>query len=387
MDNSTPLGLFPLNEKGNAFVDVGQLPQATGMLPGRHVFTVTYHGDNSFRHSMSSGASVTISKGQAVFGMYTATPTVTAGTPIFLTIYAGGSSTVQPTGTVNLTDNGKALATIPLQQSGIQGAGFAQATETLNFGVGSHKLRLSYSGDANYVSALRSQIPFDITVKAPTGAAAKVTLQQSPTNPIIGESVNYIVTVRPVKPGGPTPTGTVNLLMNIGYSQALTLPSWTPIQLVNGNAKFVLPWNSIGRYFFVAEYSGDANYSQADSNTVLTAIHTGTPTLTLRAKPSGFPPNVETELTATIYGAPNNLNLVLPDGPVQFYDSVNGGPERPLGPVQFAIGGTGQFSICVLLTPLSPGTHVIRARYLPAQVGVLLDWGPAYSNSVTVRIP
>ncbi len=387
MDNSTALGLFPLNEKGNAFVDVGQLPQATGMLPGRHVYTVTYHGDNSFQRSMSSGASVTINKGQAIFGMYSATPTVTVGTPVFLTVYGGGSSIVQPTGSVNLTDNGKPLATLPLQQSGIQGAGFAQASETLNFGVGSHKLRLTYSGDANYVSSLRGQTTFDITVKAPTGAASRVTLHQSPIAPTIGESVNYVVTVRPVKPGGPTPTGTVNLLMNIGYSQALNLPNWTPIQLTNGNATFVLPWNSIGRYFFVAEYSGDANYSQADSNTVLTVIHTGTPRLTLTAAPSGLPPDVETELTATIYGAPNNLNLVLPDGPVQFYDSLNGGPERPLGPVQDAIGGTGQFSICVLLTRLSTGTHVIRARYLPAQVGVLLDWGPAYSNAVTVKIP
>jgi len=386
-DNTTSLGVFPLTDQGNAFIPVDQLPKLTGVLPGHHVFTASYRGDNSFRLSTSAGTSVGITKGQAIFGMYTATPTVTVGTPVFLTIYGGGSSIVQPTGTVDLTDNGQKLATLPLLQNGIQGAGFAQASETLNLGVGSHKLRMTYSGDENYGSGLRGQTTFDITVNHSTGAAAKVTLVQSPTAPTIGESVNYVVTVRPASAGGPVPTGTVNLLMNIGYSQALTLPNWTPLTLVNGNATFVLPWNSIGRYFFVAEYSGDANYSQADSRTILTVIRPGTPTLTLTAAPSGFPPNVQTELTATIYGAPNNLNLVLPDGPVQFYDSVDGGPERALGPVQDAIGGTGQFSICVLLTRLSTGTHVIRARYLPAQVGVLLDWGPAYSNSVTLTIP
>jgi hypothetical protein len=189
-----------------------------------------------------------------------------------------------------------------------------------------------------------------------------------------------------VKPGGPVPTGTVNLLMNIGYSQAINLPTWTPLKLVNGNATFVLPWYSIGRYLFVAEYSGNSKYSLSDSNTILTAIHTGTPTLTLTSARSGFPPDVRTALTATIYGAPNNLKLALPDGPVQFYDSKDGGPEKPLGPPQVAIGGTGQFSVCVLQRTLSSGTHRIRARYLPAEVGVLLDWGPAFSNVVTVNI-
>jgi hypothetical protein len=192
--------------------------------------------------------------------------------------------------------------------------------------------------------------------------------------------------VRPEK-AGPIPTGTVNLLMNVGESDSFNLPTFTPVPLLNGNATFTVPWNGRGRYLMVADYSGDAKYSPTQSNVVVTVVEPATPTVTLTATPSGLPPNAQTELTAIIVGAPNNPTLVLPDGVVQFFDSVDGGPEQRLGGWRDDIGGTGQFSICVYQVKLSSGTHVIRARYLGNQPGGLNDWGPADSNRVTVTIP
>lgn len=387
LEDATSIGLFPLNEKGTAFIQVDQLPRTTGVLPGNHVFKVVYQGDNSFKASTSTGVPITIAKGHTFFSMYAPEESTTVGTPVLLTIWGAGSSIVQPTGTVNLTDNGTALATLPLTMTGIQGSGFVQAVYTLNLPVGRHRIGLTYSGDSTYVSAIRSHPFYSLNVKAATGAAAKVTLHQSPAVVTVGQSVNYTVAVRPSTAGKPIPKGTVNLLMNVGESDSFTLPTFTPVPLVNGNATFTVPWNGRGRYLFVADYSGDAKYSPAESNMAVTVVLPATPTVTLAAAASGLEPNVQTELTATIVGAPNNPNLVLPDGIVQFFDSVDGGPEQRLGGWKDAIGGTGQFSICVFPVRLSSGTHVIRARYLGNQPGGLNDWGPADSNRVTVVIP
>jgi hypothetical protein len=268
----------------------------------------------------------------------------------------------------------------------MQGSGFPQAVETLNLPVGTHHIRLSYSGDSNFEPYLRNPPFYVLTVKPPSGAAAKVTLHQSPAVVTVGQSVSYTIAVRPEKPGA-IPTGTVNLLMNIGESNSFSLPTFSPVALVNGNATVVVPWNSRGRYLFVADYSGDAKYSPTQSNLVVTVVEPATPTVTLTATPSGFPPNMQTELTAIIVGAPNNPNVALPDGVVQFFDSVDGGPEQRLGGWRDDLGGTGQFSICVDQVKLSSGTHVIRARYLGNDPGGLNDWGPADSNRVTVTIP
>jgi hypothetical protein len=228
---------------------------------------------------------------------------------------------------------------------------------------------------------------YTLTVTRPTGAAANVTLHQSPGLVKIGESVSYVVSVLPAKAGDPMPTGTVNLLMDIAYSDGFSFPPIAPVTLVNGNATFVVPWYSAGRYMMIADYGGDSRYSKEDSRAVITVVQPRAPTVTLSATPSGSALDLRTELTAIIVGAPNNLNLVLPDGPIQFFDSVNGGPEIHLGPPQDAIGGTGQFSICVFQAKLAPGTHVLRARYLGLHPGVVEDWVAADSNSVTVRIP
>jgi hypothetical protein len=385
LEDEVSIGEFPLNQNGTALITVTQLPASTGILPGHHQFRAVYEGNSSFKSSGSAGVPVVVDKGLGMFGMYSPVESTTLGTPVLLPIYAGGGL-VLPTGTVSLTDNGKALVTLPLTMTGIQGSGFPQAVETLNLPVGAHNLKLSYSGDSNYQSFIRFPPFYTLTVNPATGAAAKVILHQSPAVVTVGQSVNYTIAVRPENPGA-IPTGTVNLLMNVGESDSFTLPTFTPVPLVNGNATFTVPWNGRGRYLFVADYSGDAKYSPTQSNVVVTVVEPATPTVTLTATPSGLPPNVQTELTAIIVGAPNNPNLVLPDGVVQFFDSVDGGPELRLGGWRDDIGGTGQFSICVYQVKLSSGTHVIRARYLGNQPGGLNDWGPADSNRVTVVIP
>jgi len=387
LDQGTRLGSFPLNEKGSALVEVDQLPSSTGILPGNHTFTVTYQGDNSFHASTSTGVPVKVTKGQASLAIYSILDTVTVGTPVLLRIWAAGSSIVQPTGSVTLTDNGKNLATLPLEMNGIQGSGFLQATYTANLPVGMHALELHYAGDVNYLPGNHARAGFILTVTRPTGAAANVMLHQMPGVVKIGDSVSYVVSVLPSKAGDPIPTGTVNLLMDVAYSDGLSFPPIAPVTLVNGNATVVVPWYSAGRFMMIADYSGDSHYSKEDSRAVVTLVQPRAPTVTLSATPSRTAPDLRTELTAIIVGAPNNLNLILPDGPVQFFDSVDGGPETKLGPAQPAIGGTGQFSICVLQVKLAPGTHVLRARYLGLQPGVVEDWMAADSKSVTVRIP
>jgi hypothetical protein len=219
-----------------------------------------------------------------------------------------------------------------------------------------------------------------------TGTAPKVSLLQSPGTIAIGQSVNYTVSVRAAKSGGPVPTGTVSIVAQDGLVQA------DPIPLVDGNATFTVPLYQGGQYLANAAYSGDVTYSASNSGTLITRVLPLTPTVWLSASSQGAAPGTTTNLTASVVGRPSNPHLSVPSGKVQFFDSVNGGVERHLGSPQLLTIGNGGNAIYTMPVVLEPGEHALRVQYLgsqgtPSADSVDDDWTPASSNVISILVP
>jgi len=383
LDNATDLGTFALNQQGSAMFEVDNL-LAKGLLPGKHVFAVTYLGDESFSASPPAEVTVDITKGVPRFAIQSGLSEVTVGTPVELFIW----SLHFVTGTVNLYDNGKKIAgPIPLVTNGIQGQGFAQAEYTGHFAVGSHNIQYSYSGDSIYTALpIQSHGSWFFTVNPPSGATTIVHLEETPSTITLGNSVTYVVSVRPAKASGPIPTGTVTLVID---SEAASNPLGTPAPatLVNGNATLVLPGYVTGRFVMLASYSGDANYGPANSKNVELNITAATPTVTLTTEGNVVPAGGRTGLMVAVIGQPNNPNLSLPFGYVRFFDSFNGAAERPLGPAEYLNYGNGNFTVFSLTVMLPAGQHGIRAQYYGSNSGFFpQDWKAASSNLETVTV-
>jgi hypothetical protein len=296
----------------------------------------------------------------------------------------GSNTPLAPTGTIDLWDNGQHLGgPFTLAQTGLFG-NVGQASTTVQLAAGVHPLSLTYSGDSNYQAGSFLKHTFEVTVPSPTGALARVTLEQNPGTVTVGQAVNYTMTVRPTKTGGPVPTGTVTLVSVDGFTQS------SPIPLVHGNATFTQLYNGSGIFLDNASYSGDHNYSPENSGNLLTTVTRLVPAVTLTAAASTLRSGERTSVSVSVIGQPNNPSLAIPAGLVRFYDSVNGEAEHPLGAAQYLTIGNGGNPIYTQPLDLTAGTHVIRAEYLGSNTspfwGDPNDWAPASSNKVTVLV-
>ena len=297
---------------------------------------------------------------------------------------AFGPGVEGPSGTVQVFDNGKAISGhIPLLFAGPEGPGASQAEFTAPaLASGTHNLTLHYSGDANYSPINSSPFTFPalVTVNPAKLVIPQINLQQSPSAISLGQTVNYIATVRPAKANGPTPTGTVSVVSRNG--QVFD----GPVALTNGNATLIVSFAAANQFEVALSYSGDANYGPFSSSVMTTQVNRGKPTVTLKAASSIVPPHTQTSLTVNVVGAPNNPIIsknpaATPSGTVQFFDSVNGRGAQPLGPAEFLTIGNGGNPIFTLPTVLPLGSNVITVEYSGD-----LNWLSDRSQEVTVTV-
>jgi hypothetical protein len=388
-DGATNLGTFPLAQGGNAFVEVDALPARTGMLVGDHSFTITYNGDNSFKSSVSAPIKLKVLKKTPITLISPVPGTVTAGAPLELLLLVGGAGLALPagvelpSGTVQLFDNNRAISgQIPVVFNGPQGPGAAQAVfNTSTLAAGGHNLSLHYSGDANYNPVTSGPFAFQafVMVNPPAGKIPKMTVEQSPSTIKLGDTVNYVVTVRPATKGSTTPTGNVSIVSLNGQVFA------GPVTLTNGNATLIQSFAAAGAFPVVASYSGDKNYSPFSTAVVDTMVNRGIPKVTLHAAASAAA-GVQTSLAVTVVGAPNNPIInqnsgATPFGTVEFFDSVDGGPAKHVGEPGVLTLGNGGNSVFTLPIVLPTATNVITARYEGDS-----NWAATTSNAVTVTV-
>jgi len=395
------LGTFPLNQSGNVFAGFGgpfsglAALSSTGLLTGNHTFTVSYSGDNSFKPSNGAPVNVTVQKAAPETAVIPVQQVYTAGVPVdfVLAVYPQGPELA--TGTVQLFDCGidfknECANRVPvggllnLHSSGPLGGAAAsapsQATYRGSFSAGTHTLRLAYSGDSTYLSVAPGSVSSFravINVNSLTGMKAKIELEQSPGTITVGQSENYVISVKPSQAHAPMPTGTVSI------SDQWRDFLGAPVSLSDGNASLVVPWFFAGPELVFVSYSGDTNYSPMNSPvSAITTVKRGEPTVALMA--SARRAKSRSVLTVTVQ-VPDNPNIGTPvaeGGQVQFFDSVNGTTCKTLGSgPQPLTTGNGGNSILILPVTLPAGRNVITAKFLGTA-----DWMARDSNPVVVEV-
>jgi hypothetical protein len=256
-------GIYSLN---NAGYTRNLTPNLTG---GAHTLVATYSGDNSYQKSVSATTTLTVAP--ATMQLLLIVPTnALSGFPVSITL-TGTTSAVgdAPMGTLSLYDGSTLLFAISgAQLGGYGGTGSGSGpTATAGFGIdtgitlsthGPHSLRLTYSGDPNYLAAPTS--PQTINVVYPTS----MTMQSSATSVTYGTSVT-LTAILTTTQTGPLVTGQI-AFTSIDGQQTIVAASSTQT-VINGYAALQATATVTlqSSDLFTASYAGDTNYAAASA--------------------------------------------------------------------------------------------------------------------------
>ena len=182
------------------------------------------------------------------------------------------TATVSPSpdgGTVTFTENGAALPCGPGSQSLSNGTATCVTTESI---AGSHIIKASYSGDANYHGSsasltqpvTRASTTTSLTVSSPTQPGG---LPVGTAVAVAGQTVTFTATIAVQTPGSGTPTGTVSFYQDDSTTPITCGPGSQAFS--NGTATCTVPESSVGHHSITATYNGDSNYSGSSAGLTL----------------------------------------------------------------------------------------------------------------------
>jgi hypothetical protein len=258
---NTLLATVPLNSDGSAEY------ANQSFAIGPHSLTIAYSGDASFNSATTSTPiSFTVGTGstymffQCAGVMGPTCPSIPANQPYTLAVAVSTTVDVQqPTGSVSIVlDGGKPVtAKLPAND---------YASYTLPaLSAGTHTLKATYPGDANYSSSTVSQT---ITATASKLQASTATLTFSPSKPSATTLVTFTVTVKGGKGSTQAPTGSITIYDGL-WSASITMQLTPGKGATSSASTTTLSGLGSGYSALMASYSGDSNYNSTTSNIVL----------------------------------------------------------------------------------------------------------------------
>jgi large repetitive protein len=339
LDGGTPIGTGTLTPNGTESVAVF----LTGTLSvGTHTITSSYPGDANFGGSNGGPLLQIVNKNGANTEILPSPNPSTIGQnvsfDIVLSPATGTISSVFPTGTVTVFDNGIQIGTVTLSSIGENSHGVLTTT-TLT--AGSHAITTSYPGDANFNGSTGS---VSQVVNKATPATTGLASSLNPST--FGQSVTFTATV--TGSGGVTPTGTVTF---IDQTNNQVLGTINLIAAGNNSAEAVLMTSALtaGSHSILATYSGDPNFNASTASLAQTVNKVATSTgLVSSLNPSVSGQSVTFTATVSSTGG-------TPTGSITFTDQTT---NQTLGTVQLA-----NRQAVLTISTLAPGTHMIQASY------------------------
>ncbi len=229
------------------------------------------------------------------------------------------------------------------------GTGLATATLTVPQGVGPTTLVISYGG--GYFTAVTDNVPYTIT-KDP----ATVTVP-TPAATVFGQPAQWTAHVTSQVAGEPTPTGTVNFLVDgtsIGTEPLVGGVATSPTDSALG----------VGNHSVVAQYSGDGNFLANNSATVTQTVNQAPTVVTLQSSVSNS--KYGESITYTAQVTTQSPGAGVPTGSVSFTETPNGGSPQPIGGAEtLSSDGTPNQSstMSVPISILPAGSYTITATY------------------------
>ena len=333
----TPTGQVTLTEdatrqelgKGN--VDgAGTIRFDTSVLGGgTHNIIATYGGDASYVSGNTASLPHVVSPARPAVTVVATPASAVFGQSVTVTATVASSAPAARTGNVVFTDGAITLQTVRLDAQ--SRASFALAT----LGAGSHTIKASYVGDANYESASGS------SAALPIGKGTTSTeLVSSSTPSLIGTSVTFTATVRALAPSTGVPPG------NVEFRDNGALLARVPLE--NGIAIYATAALAAGTHPLTATYLESANYL-GSTGSFSQRVNTEAATISLAATPKPAPPHGEpVTLTATLSG-----KLQTPTGAMLFKE----------GPSSLGAGTLTAGVAAYETRTLSAGNHTVTAAY------------------------
>jgi hypothetical protein len=304
-------------------------------LPGGHYdLTAEYSGDSTFRSSSSEPVSVTVTPEDSTltgtsfaysrFYILGRRPIIQLdntqlGNPFWLQFQvAGTSGSNDATGTITLSQGGKAFGTYPVSNTGTIYVQCGPDTPC-DLGPGTYTFKADYTGDSSFHKS-STTLTFTIT----KGLAYWETRANNVT-PVAGsEVIGYVYfSADPTVP----PTGTVTLTRS---DTGALLGTGT----IDKSGTVTIPFKApAGDYFLNASYSGDANYlvgGQHSSQEIITSSTSGTKAakISLNLGAAGFTLGQRSEFSVAVTPATAG-STTTPIGYVTLYSS-NGQISGPV---------------------------------------------------------
>ncbi|WP_028657011.1 Ig-like domain repeat protein [Nocardioides sp. J54] len=305
---------------------------------GDHTVVAVYNGTAD--HAGSTSAAVVFRVREPLKPTSTtssASPTTAvAGQPVTLGATVT-TATGTPTGDVVFTVDGNEVA-----RAAVAADGTASTTVT-DLPVGSNAVVATYAGDDVYGPS--SAAPRTVTVSK---AAVEVTLSATSSSTVTGEAIGLTATVAVQAPGGGSPDGTVQLIVDGN-------PTGAPVDLVNGSASFPsLTSLSAGAHTLAVSYSGSARYLTG-SDQLSQQVAKADTTTTLLASPSPSLQDQEVRLTATVAAVSPGSGSAT--GTVNFFAGSESIGSAPL------VAGEAGSTATLDVSDLAPGVHQLTARF------------------------
>lgn len=323
------LGSGTLDDSANAIIPL------SGLRAGRHMLRLAYHGDafhsggppTPFEQVVvvaSSAVALSSSSGPSVFGEdVTFTATVTSDV-------VG----VVPTGFVSLIAGG-----IEFDRQALDASGTTTLT-TSGLAVGMHDLTALYEGDDDFGASTSEAVGHTV------GKAQTSTTLVSSENPAPARAqLTFTATVAAVAPGGGTPTGAVNLLVDGEVVASGILDG-------DGVASIGVSGFPVGNHDIEAVYVGDDSFGSGQSATLTQVVIPAESMvlLTTSTSPSAFGEEVTFTVSVTSQAAG-----VVPTGLVMFSIDDVEASERSLDATGIATLTTNELVV---------GVHEITAYYV-----------------------
>lgn len=415
-DSTTPLQQaqtnFPLTN-GSYSSSINFLPGGTYNIWGQ------YSGDSANGASTSEKTSITVNPENSGVYLAVISPTGTVpsgtgsidyGTQLTLSALAAPSSqlaalqkceTTQgatcpsfgvPTGTVAFTDGSTAINTAVINAEG-------DAEYNAPFGIGSHSVTASYSGDASYNKSSASAITFTVVKDTPqiavgasnTTSNGQVISGQATVFNILVQNNAQLSSVNsntgqvfptPIAP----PTGTITVTgfpSGVPTSGTLSAAVDPSSRAVEGVATITAPANTpTGSYNVKISYSGDGNYNSTSGSGTIQIVSTSglSTTTTATASASSTSPTAAITITGTVTGQSGHA---APTGGIIVYSSGNNVGEVGLT----ASGSNATFAITLNSQTLFQGANFVTLQYtgdnIYAPSATTLNNGNAVSNPLS----
>lgn len=235
------------------------------LTPGVHSIVAAYQGDANDQPASSSTLQQVVQRASTITLTSSQNPQLTLA-PVTITATVTNGGTVAATGTVTFSQDGIAVATVPLDGTG------AAAYTAQSLLVGTHNFTASYSGDSLNLPGVSTTLSEVIQLRPTTD-----TLTTSATSLTGGQQITLISVVR--WNGPVTPTGAVTFL------SGTTVLATAPVD-ASGVATVTVLLSGTSASLS-SMYSGDLNYAPSVSGTDLVTISPAA-NFTLAATPTSF---------------------------------------------------------------------------------------------------